>query len=158
MSFSTISKNANVLKSSPKEGVTFREEFQPDLHRQLHVYCASDTHPCFEAMYDAKFPSDGARVKVLLRVKINDNLKLAIEGLEEAAQLLAEAGWKDAFLFVVVLGEDVTPLKTAKHPLLLIPKQDYDAFFTPTFTPIVEMQRFRHQTPDPTRTTSERHL
>jgi len=79
--------NANVLKSSPEEGVTFREEFKLDLHRQLYVYCAQESHPCFEAMYDAKFPSDGTRVKVLLQVKIHDNLQAAIEGRDGRAAL-----------------------------------------------------------------------
>jgi len=59
-----------------------------------------------------------------------------------AAQLLAEAGWVDPFLFVVVLGENVTPsTTTTKHPLLLIQREDYDAFFTQTFSPIVEMRK-----------------
>lgn len=153
--------DANVLKRAGTL-VEFREEFKHDLlHGRLYVYCPDQSfHPYFEAMYDAKFP-DGTRVKVLLlQVKTNnDNLKDSFLGLELAADLLVEAGWTGLFLFVVVLlGEDVAPPEECKHPLLLIQKSDYDAYFTQTFTPIVEMHRFRHQAKQPTRTTSARHF
>jgi len=153
--------NENVLKNSPTEGVTFREEFKEKLDSELYVYCAqeAETHPCFDAMYDAKFPSDGTRVKVLLHTRIHDNLQSAIEGLEMAAQLLTKAGWVGTFLFVILLGEVITPPTTCNHSLLLIQKKDYNYFLPPTFTPIVEMQRFfRHQAPNAKKTTSERYL
>lgn len=143
--FTEYRSDVNVLQRRVGDLVEFKEEFRDDLlHRRLYVYCPDPCHPFFETMYDAKFP-DGAPVKVLLQVKINTDLEKAILGLCTAADLLVKAGWTGAFLFVVVLGEDAPLPEECKHPLLVVQKSDYDSFFTPTFSPIVEMQRFRDQ-------------
>lgn len=53
---------------------------------------------------DVRGQADGVRVKVLLQAKINNNnLLAAVQGLEEAANLLTSAGWEGLFLFLIVL-------------------------------------------------------
>jgi len=128
----------------PNKEVVIREDF--DLDERWAVYCSHNSHPYFEAMYEAKLPGpEGMRVRVLLRAKINDSLLEAVANLEKAATLLKSAGWNGLFLFLVVLGESKDAIPQCAHPLVLVKREDYAKYFTPTFGPLLEAQRLIHQ-------------
>lgn len=66
--------------------------------------------------------------------KINKDIEDSVGGLNKAAKLLADAGWKGLFLYLIVLGEEAELGTSHEHPTILVTPRHYNEFFSPTFS------------------------